>query len=700
MNNDVLLVPVQVEQPNLEAQSDVFVYVPQAHKDKLGIVKEGEGIKINRGTVSLDKLVVENMIDANKWVSYGFKQNLTEDEKGIARHNIGAGANEFTGSWLDLANRPQETIDFAEEERLKGKNLLFLKNHSATTGGVSVSVSGEDQTITFNGTSSQWSSVNIRIPLSLKLKKNIKYSFTYKAVQGFSANFPVIMGRYAGTPPFTFTAAEDEEITSMTLTIPANTHFVGVVSAYQVEKGEVSTSYAPAVGDIMRQNDAPIRFVETERLKSENNNYILHIDNVDDALNKTSKEPVQNKVLYEPVTFAETERQKSKNLFNKDEVILNTWIVNGVVVPSNGYFTTNYIKIDGQQYTVSATSLTSGSTQAFYDANKNYLKESPLSTFTGTNYDVPANAVYVRSNYKIEELNNNIQYEIGTQATSYQPYNGAITHNGDAPVVFAKSERQKTLNLCNNELFEWGDIVSQGKVEQSSTIVIRTKNYIQVKPNTQYFIGVGQNSVSVGLKYYSSKSLSSAVTTKDLSGNGVITIPDGCYYVRICSKMSDGSVKITKQQFYLYEGTTDHGYLEYNGAITHEKQVNEALKSRELLYQHDSSNVIDISESTLTELQDFCVLFNQDPFAIYKCYKNPDNNPNFHNLIGNPSTSSTYQFIYVKLYALGISDYSKTWCPYRVYEVFAMSSQQVIAHKYFTANNNSKFSQTDWLPML
>lgn len=165
--------------------------------------------------------------------------------------------------------------------------------------------------------------------------------------------------------------------------------------------------------------------------------------------------------------------------------------------------------------------------------------------------------------------------------------NGQI--QGEWSADFAEAERQKTLNLCNNEMFEWGDIVSQGKVEQSSTIVIRTKNYIQVKPNTQYFIGIGQNSVSVGLKYYSSKSLSSAVTTKDLSGNGVITVPDGCYYVRICSKMSDGSVNITKQQFYLYEGTTDYGYLEYNGAITHEKDIAD-VEHIETIYDKSSTD--------------------------------------------------------------------------------------------------------------
>lgn len=163
MNNDVELIPVKGVLPSVQAQSDNVIYVPQAHKNKAGIVREGDGVLIEDGVVSLNRQTVEDMIDANKWVSYGFKQNLTEDEKGMARHNIGAGDNYFTGSYYDLTQKPhlntdnsaslpvgdeeindtinlhkisktgsfndlkhvpQETLDFAESERQKSKNLF------------------------------------------------------------------------------------------------------------------------------------------------------------------------------------------------------------------------------------------------------------------------------------------------------------------------------------------------------------------------------------------------------------------------------------------------------------------------------------------------------------------------------------------------------------------------------------------------
>ena len=122
MNNDVELIPVKVVLPSVQVQSDNVIYVPQAHKNKAGIVKEGDGVLIENGVVSLNKQTVEDMIDANKWVSYGFKQNLTEDEKGMARHNIGAGDNYFTGSYYDLTQKPHLNtnnttgLDYGDEE--------------------------------------------------------------------------------------------------------------------------------------------------------------------------------------------------------------------------------------------------------------------------------------------------------------------------------------------------------------------------------------------------------------------------------------------------------------------------------------------------------------------------------------------------------------------------------------------------------
>lgn len=102
MNNDVLLVPITVEQPNVEAQSDIVVYVPQAHKNKAGIVKEGEGIIIENGVASLDKTLVQDMVDA---VDEALTDEISDvDDKIVAHINDFENPHRVTKSQIGLSN--------------------------------------------------------------------------------------------------------------------------------------------------------------------------------------------------------------------------------------------------------------------------------------------------------------------------------------------------------------------------------------------------------------------------------------------------------------------------------------------------------------------------------------------------------------------------------------------------------------------
>lgn len=102
MNNDVLLVPITVEQPNVEAQSDVVVYVPQAHKNKAGIVKEGEGIIIENGVASLDKTLVQDMVDA---VDEALTDEISDvDDKIVAHINDFENPHRVTKEQIGLSN--------------------------------------------------------------------------------------------------------------------------------------------------------------------------------------------------------------------------------------------------------------------------------------------------------------------------------------------------------------------------------------------------------------------------------------------------------------------------------------------------------------------------------------------------------------------------------------------------------------------
>ena len=152
------------------------------------------------------------------------------------------------------------------------------------------------------------------------------------------------------------------------------------------------------------------------------------IANVDSSLNSTSVNPVQNKVLYDPVTFAESERQKSKNLFNKDAVLKNHEINgnNGTIAASTDYWVSDYIRVVGMSSVYISSTKTSGSSNVFYDNNYNILS---ISSKTNGVLSIPSNAVYMRCNGLMSELENNIQIEEGSVATEYQAYNGPIVHD-------------------------------------------------------------------------------------------------------------------------------------------------------------------------------------------------------------------------------------------------------------------------------
>ena len=85
---------------------------------------------------------------------------------------------------------------------------------------------------------------------------------------------------------------------------------------------------------------------------------------------------------------------------------------------------------------------------------------------------------------------------------------------------------------------------------------------------------------------------------------------------------------------------------ETDGAIVHEKQLNEAVEKRELLYNND--NAIDISNSVLTTLQEYFDLFEQDTSKVYKCDFGKLVTNNFTNLLGVPSSFSNYGDCYIK----------------------------------------------------
>lgn len=101
--------------------------------------------------------------------------------------------------------------------------------------------------------------------------------------------------------------------------------------------------------------------------------------------------------------FAESERQKTLNLFNSNTITsgysLNS--SNGELLSDNLWYVSDYINVQGLPTIIVSGLRDSGRSNCFYDENKNYI--STFNAITGT-VIVPSNAVYMRINGLLSQL--------------------------------------------------------------------------------------------------------------------------------------------------------------------------------------------------------------------------------------------------------------------------------------------------------
>ena len=607
MNNDVELIPVKGVSPSVQVQSDNVIYVPQAHKNKAGIVKEGDGVLIENGVVSLNRQTVEDMIDANKWVSYGFQQNLTEDEKGMARHNIGAGDNYFTGSYYDLTQKPhlntnnttgldygdeelndtinlhkisktgsfndlkhvpQETIDFAELERQKSKNLFDTTK-------------AENVGYNWNGTINSNNSQNYISCGFIKIKPNTNYIFSL-------ADSTITM-QYTGALFYTLdkTYISYVECNGNTFITPSNAEYMicqfwfesnpmNYKDIIQIEEGSVATNYQPYNGQITHNGDAPVVFAESERQKSKN---LLYIKNTQNTTTITS---YPDHIILNGTPNANTEYPYTSSTLPNDVEFEQgkTYTLSRQLISGNGglNFKLGLVLQDTNGQPLQEVVIPSGQESFTLVCNSNNIKKySGYIIFDG-------GVTFTNAYY-------GLQIEEGSVATNYQPYNGQITHNGDAPVVFAESERQKSKNL-----FDYTKIKSlnYGITQADNVFTINTQFYY---PSIDYDINLNQGETytfSLNIDSYSNSDgsgvnseiiLFNAEGSTDTKGvGGVSSI--GRYSITFTPEFNVVSVEIrpirkgnntstltgTVSNLMICTGE-DRDYQPYNGAIVHEKEI-------------------------------------------------------------------------------------------------------------------------------
>lgn len=479
MNNDVELIPVKGVLPSVQVQSDNVIYVPQAHKNKAGIVKEGDGVLIENGVVSLNKQTVEDMIDANKWVSYGFQQNLTEDEKGMARHNIGAGDNDFTGSYYDVTQKPHlntdnidsldtgdeeinntinlhkvsktgsfddlndvptDTLDFAESERQKSKNLFPYETVSGnnstqkffnplpagtyTLSAIVSSASPDTQCLVEVYYNNTW------LAQYFLTKSSIRTSETRTINSQFDE-----LRFYGGKPNYAYDFT---------------------FSQVQLEQGSVATDYQPYHGQITHNGDAPVVFAESERQKSKN------LLNISDASSYTTN---------------------GVTLTIKDNIITLNGTTTGfttfyrphqLITANVGNYAFSFKHISG---TISGNS----GTQSLYNqVGKNeiyYPNTSIINDITEVT-DYNQLRIAISGNITFDNFKYSLQYEQGDVATDYQPYNGAIVHEKQIAdvehieVIYDNSSSDANINWGKTSGIYGGDVVSNKDFTKYKKVIV------------------------------------------------------------------------------------------------------------------------------------------------------------------------------------------------------------------------------------
>ena len=179
-------------------------------------------------------------------------------------------------------------------------------------------------------------------------------------------------------------------------------------------------------------------------------------------------------------------------------------------------------------------------------------------------------------------------------------------------IGFAEEERQKSKNLWAN-----GDV--------SGTLYKEIK-LINPIPAGTYTISFVHSSSDTHMNYaqvifYSSSgtAVSYLYPTRDSRWSKTFTITEPIakvfFYASSNYGNSEGDTFSYTDIMITTDGSTD--YQPYNGAIVHEKELNEQIETRELLY--DWYKKIDITNSTLTTLQEYFDLFEKNPNETYFC---------------------------------------------------------------------------------
>ena len=310
-------------------------------------------------------------------------------------------------------------LDFAESEYNKSKNLFdenkYLSSYCTyasnrwTTNSTRI---GYNQSILTNETGATDNRNTSKLPLLKKGTYTLTIFNTVNNTNDTAIN--IALYNQDGTIKGTFTTATITTNTTITFTMASDLYLdirvngnVGTISFdhIQIEEGSIATAYYPYSGAITHNGDAAVDFAESEYQKSKNLLTIVPFSQTINGITITANNDI---ITINGTTTAFTTINKVHNLIkvNIGKYVLSLKHISGTISGNSGSLTL-YNKVIKNELAYPALSVVDNITEETA-SDKLYIAISIGITF---------------DNFKYQ-----LQYEAGSSATDYQPYNGAIVH--------------------------------------------------------------------------------------------------------------------------------------------------------------------------------------------------------------------------------------------------------------------------------
>ena len=308
---------------------------------------------------------------------------------------------------------------------------------------------------------------------------------------------------------------------------------------------------------------------------------------------------------------------------------------------------------------------------------------------------------------RAEELAESVVKGNGTNVT----IDGKI--QGEWSADFAESERQKSKNLCqflSVNTFNVGVSATldseQQRLKLNGTCTIDAdyygghRNLYPMVKNAKGKTFTISNRIVSGsysgtiLLYLGSQDevIWSDRFSVQLNSSSTFTITTDHTYDTIMVFVREGTtIHNLEIEVQIEEGDIATDWQYSYGAIVHEKQLNEAVTKRSMLYQHDLAIII--NNSSLTTLTEYFDLFNQDDTQVYFTRIGSLDTTNFKDVVGTPSGFGGYVGCFIKKEVNGILSNGCYDC-YKLLAIDDYGNKTAISYIYKDLRGDVKF--TGW----